>query len=261
MAEASKVPAITALFWSIKLLTTAMGEAASDWAVHLNAPLAVGLAFVGLAIGLIIQFALPRFNIWAYWFVVAMIAVFGTMAADIIHKAGVPHPVTTVAFGLLLTGVFLLWRVMEGTLSIHSIFTRRREAFYWATVFASFAFGTAAGDWTAHNLGLGNFFSSILFLGLFLVPAFGYWKFGLNDIFAFWFAYIMTRPLGASIADWVDGRPAHGDLGVSRGYVAIVLTVIILALVGYASCRRTASKNDDGMDGNSNLTVRPGEPG
>ena len=259
VAVASKVPVITGLFWGIKLLTTAMGEAASDFGVHLNAPVAVGLAFVALVAALLIQFSLKRFNAWAYWFVVAMIAVFGTMAADIIHKAGVPHPVTTAAFGLLLAIVFFCWRASEGTLSIHSIFTRRREAFYWTTVFVSFAFGTAAGDWTAHNLGLGNFVSGLVFLVLFLAPALGYWKFRLNDIFAFWFSYVMTRPLGASFADWIDGKPAHGDLGFSRGYLAVILTVVIVCLVGYsARALRDKAEGQAFSDGKVSRTARPG---
>lgn len=233
----AKVPAITGLFWVIKLLTTAMGEAASDYGVHRAPLVALALASLGFVLSLIIQFATRRFNPWAYWFVVAMIAVFGTMVADAIHKMGVPHTVTTLVFGLLLVAVFSAWRKIEGTLSIHSIFTRRREGFYWTTVFVSFALGTAAGDWTARNLGLGNFWSGVLFLVLFIAPAIGYWKFRLNDIFAFWFAYVMTRPLGASFADWIDGKPAHGDLGFPKGRLAIILTIVIVVLVFYASWR------------------------
>ena len=231
----AKVPAVTIYFWVIKLLTTAMGEAASDFAVHRNPLVAVVLGAAGFAVALAIQFSLRRYFAWSYWFVVAMVAVFGTMAADMVHKAGVPHPMSTLIFALLLAATFMLWRRVEGTLSVHSIFTPRREAFYWMTVFVTFALGTAAGDWTADSLHLGNLNSGFLFAVLFAVPALGYWKFGWNGIFAFWFAYIMTRPLGASFADWFGKPHTHGGLGFGTGHVCLFLTFFIVIIVAYLS--------------------------
>ncbi|WP_284948199.1 COG4705 family protein [Acidisoma cladoniae] len=231
----ARVPAITAYFWIIKFLTTAMGEAASDYAVHRSPLEAVALGAAGLAAALAIQFSLRRYLAWSYWLVVAMISVFGTMAADLVHKAGVPHPVSTLVFAILLAATFILWNAVEKSLSVHSIFTLRREMFYWVTVFVSFAFGTAAGDWTAGSLHLGNLLSGVLFAILFVIPAIGYWKFGWNDIFAFWFAYVMTRPLGASFADWFGKPASHGGLGYGQGLVCVVLTFFIVMLVAYLS--------------------------
>jgi uncharacterized membrane-anchored protein len=234
----AKVPAITVYFWIIKLLTTAMGEAASDFAVHRSPVEAVAAGAAGFAVALAIQFSLRRYVAWSYWLVVAMISVFGTMAADMVHKAGLPHPLSTLIFAVLLAAVFMLWRRTEGTLSVHSIVTPRRELFYWLTVFVTFALGTAAGDWTADSLHLGNLGSGLLFAVLFVIPAIGYWTFRWNAIFAFWFAYIMTRPLGASFADWFGKPQSHGGLGYGTGHVCLFLTFFIVLLVAYLSISR-----------------------
>jgi uncharacterized membrane-anchored protein len=234
----SKVPVITAFFWIVKILTTAMGEAASDFAVHINQLDAVILGATGFIVALAIQFSARRYIAWVYWLLVAMVSVFGTMAADVIHHAGVPVPVSTAVFGILLAGVFAFWYKVEGTLSVHSIVSPRREAFYWLTVFVSFAFGTAAGDWTAESLQFGTLLSGFLFAALFALPAIAYWKFGLNEIVAFWFAYIMTRPLGASFADWAAQPQSHGGLGYGPGYVSSILTIFILIFVAYLSVGR-----------------------
>ena len=144
-----------------------------------------------------------------------------------------PYIVSTAAFALTLAGVFVAWYRSEGTLSIHSIFTRRRELFYWATVMATFALGTAAGDMTAKTLGLGWFASGVMFAALIAVPAIGYRWFGLNSIVAFWFAYIVTRPLGASFADWLGLPPSLGGVGLGRGVVSLGLTALIIGCVAY----------------------------
>jgi len=162
-----------------------------------------------------------------------MVAIFGTMAADVLHVVlGIPYLVSTVFFAVVLAVVFVVWYASEKTLSIHSINTPRRELFYWATVMATFALGTAAGDMTAATRGLGYFSSGVLFAVLFAVPALAYWLFGVNEIAAFWFAYIMTRPLGASVADWL-GKSSLGGLGLGDTKVALVLTILIIAFVGY----------------------------
>ncbi|MGH2496907.1 MAG: COG4705 family protein, partial [Ktedonobacteraceae bacterium] len=199
-----KVPEVTIYFWIIKLLSTAMGESTSDYLVfHINPYVAVVLGCIGLVVALALQLAVRRYIPWVYWLAVVMVAIFGTMAADVLHVVlGIPYVVSTAFFILALVIIFVAWYASERTLSIHSITTTRRELFYWATVMATFALGTAVGDLTAATLGLGYFSSGVLFAILFALPALAYWLFRLNAIFAFWFAYIMTRPLGASFADW-----------------------------------------------------------
>ena len=235
----SKVPTITIYFWVVKLLTTAMGEATSDSLMHhMNPYLAVGIGAVSFAAALLLQFSTGGYVAWIYWLLVAMVAVFGTMAADVLHKLGMPHLTATIMYGLLLGGIFAWWKKSEKTLAMHSIYTVRRESFYWATVFISFAFGTAAGDMTAGTLHLGNFWSGIGFAILFALPMIGYRAFGWNDVFSFWFAYVMTRPLGASFADWF-GKPHHkGGLGFGTIPVAVSLTIAIVLIVGYLTVTR-----------------------
>lgn len=239
-----KVPAITVTFWIIKLLSTAMGESTSDYLVfHINPYAAVVFGGVGLVVSLVLQLSVRRYIPWVYWLAVSMVAVFGTMAADVLHVVvGIPYAVSTAFFLICLIAIFFLWHRSEHTLSIHSITTPQRELFYWATVMATFALGTAAGDMTAATLGLGYFASGILFALLFVAPAVAYWLLGLNEIAAFWFAYIMTRPLGASFADWT-GKSALGGLGFGDARVALVLTLLIVVAVVFL----TVTKRDVGV--------------
>lgn len=230
-----KVPEITVYFWIIKLLTTGMGETTSDFLVLvLNRYLAVSLGAIGLIVALVLQFSVRRYVAWIYWLAVVMVAVFGTMAADVLHIGlGIPYLVSTVFFAVVLAILFGAWYTTEKTLSIHSIHTVRRELFYWATVMATFALGTAAGDMTATTLHLGYFYSSVVFAGLLALPALAYWLLGLNEILAFWVAYILTRPLGASLADWI-GRPRNlGGLGLGLGQVSLAIAILVIGLVGY----------------------------
>ncbi|WP_245926184.1 hypothetical protein [Sulfoacidibacillus thermotolerans] len=244
----SKVPEITAYFWIIKLLTTAMGEATSDYLVyHINPYVAVVLGGIGFIASLMLQFAVRRYVAWIYWLLVVMVAVFGTMVADAIHVVlGVPYAVSTIAFAVVLTVVLSSWYRVEKTLSIHSIHTRRREMFYWATVLATFALGTATGDMTATTLHLGYLASGVLFTLLFVLPALGYWLFRLNATFSFWLAYVMTRPLGASFADFFGMPRDVGGLGYGKGIVSIVLTICIVLLVGYLTVTRKDVLQDPG---------------
>ncbi len=233
---ARKVPEVIILFWIIKLLTTGMGETTSDYLVHTLDPLiAVALGAIGLALALLLQFWVKKYIAWMYWLAVVMVAIFGTMAADVLHVGlGIPYLFSSIGFALVLSIIFVLWYKTEKTLSIHSISTFRREIFYWATVMATFALGTAVGDMTATTLGLGYFASGILFTALIAIPAVGYFL-GLNEIIAFWFAYILTRPLGASFADWIGRAKNLGGLGFGTGEISLVLAVIIALLVGYLS--------------------------
>jgi uncharacterized membrane-anchored protein len=235
-----KVPAITTSFWLIKILTTAMGEVTSDYLVRtFNPVLVVPLAAVALVAALALQLHASRYVPWIYWLAVSIVAIFGTMAADVLHvEVGIPYLVSTVSFAVALAIIFGAWQAAEGTLSIHSIDSRRRELFYWATVLATFALGTATGDMTASTLRLGYLDSGILFAVLFLIPAVAYRFTGLNAVVAFWLAYILTRPFGASFADWV-GRPRTlSGLGFGTGLVSLVLSVVIVVLVAYVSIRR-----------------------
>jgi uncharacterized membrane-anchored protein len=212
-----------------------MGETTSDYLVHRVGPYgAVALGAAGLAVAMGLQARARRYVAWIYWLAVVMVSVFGTMAADILHVGfGIPYLVSTAFYVVVLAGVFLAWQRSEGTLSIHSITTPRREIFYWTTVCATFALGTATGDLTARTLNLGYLLSGVLFAAVMLVPAIGYRRFRLNGVFAFWFAYVVTRPLGASFADWVGVSHARGGLAVGTGLVSVVLAAAIAALVGY----------------------------
>ena len=237
---ALRVPEITVYFWIIKALSTAMGEATSDYLVHALHPVpAVLLGFVGFVAALVLQFSMHRYVAWTYWLAVVMVGVFGTMAADVLHVGfGVPYIASATLYAVVLAAVFISWQRTEKTLSIHSVSTPRREAFYWATVVATFALGTATGDLTATTFHLGYFFSGVMFGGIILIPAIGYRWLRMNSILAFWFAYVVTRPLGASFADWL-GKPRnlHG-LGYGDGTVALVLTGIIFVLVAYLAITR-----------------------
>jgi uncharacterized membrane-anchored protein len=226
----SKVPEITAWFWVAKALTTAMGESTSDWLVHGLVPeIAVVLGAIAFAVAIYLQFTKDRYVPWCYWLAVAMVGVFGTMCADVLHVGlGVPYIASTIFFAIVLAVVFRTWWRVEGTLSIHSITTRRREVFYWAAVLSTFALGTAAGDLTANSLGLGYFGSIWLFAAIIAIPAIGYFRLGMGSILAFWFAYVVTRPLGASVADWL-GKPE--GVGLGNGLVSLAFAAAIVLIV------------------------------
>lgn len=242
-----RVPGIVAAaFWLAKGLSTALGEGASDYLVQAMAPqLAVVLGFAGFLVALVIQFRRARYRAWTYWFAVAMVGIFGTMAADVMHVAlGVPYTLSSALYAALLLAVFWLWRRTEGTLSIHSIDTPRRETFYWATVVATFAMGTALGDFTAFTLHLGYFASAAVFAVLILVPAVGYRRLGWNPVFCFWTAYVLTRPLGASIADGLGKPRSVGGLGLGDGPVALGLLALIVLVVAYLSVTKADVQHD-----------------
>lgn len=240
-----KVPEVTVYFWIIKLLTTAVGESTSDYLVYrFNPYFVVMLGFVGLVIALAIQFAARRYIAWIYWLTVVMVAIFGTMAADVMHVGfHILYIMSAAFFAVVLAIIFIVWQRSEKTLSIHSIYTPKREAFYWATVLATFALGTATGDLTAYTMHLGYFSSGLLFAGVFAIPALAYWLFKLNPILAFWFAYIITRPLGASFADWTGKAHSFGGLGLGDAPVSLVLSILIVAFVGYLSVTRKDVKS------------------
>ncbi|WP_307622906.1 hypothetical protein [Streptomyces sp. V3I7] len=239
----NKVPEVSVYFWVIKVLTTGMGETASDWLAHLFGPVpAVGLGALALVTSLVLQFAVRRYIAWVYWTAVVMVSVFGTMAADVLHVGlGVSYTLSTPLFLAALIAVFVLWYASERTLAIDSVRTRRREAFYWAAVLATFALGTAVGDLTA-SIGLGYLGSVVLFAVAICLPAVAHRFAGLKAVTAFWAAYVITRPLGASLADWMAAGRARGGLGLGLAPVTLGWTVAIVCFVGYlAVSRRDAS--------------------
>jgi uncharacterized membrane-anchored protein len=236
---APKVPEITLLFWAIKILTTGMGEAMSDFLGQKSVPIAGAIGVFGLWYALRLQRRQTEYRAPVYWFAVMMVAVFGTMMADGVRDgAGLSYAVTTPFFAVVVAVIFALWYRSEGTLSIHSITTRRREAYYWCAVLATFALGTAAGDLTALTLNLGFFGSVLLFAAVIAVPALAWWRGWLNPIAAFWAAYVVTRPLGASFADWFGKPHAQTGLGLGDGTVSAVALIAFVVLVAYAATMR-----------------------
>lgn len=236
---AKKVPELTVYFWIVKVLTTGMGETTSDYFVHTYDPyLVVAGGAAVLALAVIWQVASSSYNPWVYWLAVSMVAVFGTMAAGILHVyLGVPYIYSSTLYAASVVVIFVLWFLSERSLSVHSIYSRRRELFYWAAVLATFAMGTAVGDMTAVSFHLGFFGSGVLFALLIAIPAVAY-RFGLNEIVAFWFAYIITRPLGASFADWLAVPASLGGLNLGKGSVSIALWILIIAFVAYLAITR-----------------------
>jgi uncharacterized membrane-anchored protein len=237
---AAKVPEITLVFWVIKVLTTGMGEAMSDFLGQKSIPIGGAIGVFGFAYAMRMQLRQREYRAPVYWFAVVMVAIFGTMVADVLKDGtGVSYAVTTPVFAALTAYIFYRWQRSEGTLSIHSITTRRRELYYWSAVLATFALGTAAGDLTAITLNLGFFSSIVLFAAAIAVPGLLWWRGALNPIVAFWSAYVVTRPLGASIADWLGKPHTNTGLGLGDGIVSALALLVFLALVAYATVRKT----------------------
>ena len=235
---AAKVPEVTLAFWVVKVLTTGMGEAASDYLAATNLVLGGVVGVGGLLLALGLQLSAPRYSVPKYWFAVSTVAVFGTIAADVLHKiVGLSYAVTATVYAIAVS--FLLWFRTEGTLSVHSITTTRRELFYWARVLSSFALGTAVGDLVGLTLHLGFLRAGLLFAALIVVPLVA-WQLGANAVLAFWSAYVLTRPIGASFADWI-GRPlASGEAwGFGDGRISLVLIALIVLAVGGLARRGT----------------------
>ena len=236
---AAKVPEVIFLFWVVKILTTAGGEAMSDY-LRIYGNIVGGVIEVGLfVVGMVWQFGTRRYQAFAYWFLAFAIAIFGTGVSDFLHlDVGIPYAGTTLLWAALLAAIFWVWQRSEGTLSIHSVTTQRRESFYWATVFATFALGTALGDFTATSLHLGYLSSGVLFGVVIMLPAIAWKGFGLNSIAAFWMSYVVTRPLGASFADYIS-KPHHlSGIKFGDGPTALVFAVAVLVLVAYLALAR-----------------------
>ena len=238
----NKVPEITAYFWIIKVLCTTVGETFAD---YLNVDLGFGtytLYFVGalLVAALAVQFVARRYIAFIYWVNVVLISVFGTLITDkFTDSYGVPLEVTTAVFSVCLIAVFAVWYYFERTLSIHSIFTLRREAFYWLAILFTFALGTAAGDLIAEKFNLGYFNALILFAGAISIVAVARFALDANPVATFWAAYVITRPLGASIGDYLSQHTSDGGLGLGTDQTSLIFLVAILGLVIYLTVTKT----------------------
>jgi uncharacterized membrane-anchored protein len=254
----TKVPEITAWFWIAKVASTGMGEALADWLYFRYGKVPTAAVGAILLVGaLVLQFRSRRYNTWIYWLAVVAVSVTGTMAADGLHIiVGLPYTVTTALYAGILAVIFVVWYWTERTLSIHSITTFRREAFYWATVMATFALGTALGDLTAYTMKIGFFSSGVLFLVVILIPAVAHRWLGMNAVLAFWFAYTVTRPLGASLADWLGVPASVGGLDWGRGVVAAILTIPILIAVGYMAVTHVDKAPGTGVAGGRRMPAR-----
>src|SRR4051794_13194783 len=239
----NKVPEVTFYFWAIKIMCTTIGETAAD---YLNDNLGFGLTNTTwvtgavLAVLLALQLRLRRYVPAAYWSVVVVISVFGTLITDnMTDRYNVPLTTSTAVFSIVLASVFAVWYAVERTLSIHTIFTTRREAFYWLAILFTFALGTAAGDLSAEKLDLGYAVSIAIFGGLIAAVAIAHYAFGANAVLTFWLAYILTRPLGASIGDEMSQHShKYGGLGLGTTGTSYIFLGCILALVIYLSVTR-----------------------
>lgn len=251
-APAVRVPQPDALFWTLKVVTTGLGETASDFLVRAFAPeLVVPIALVALIAMLALQFRTRRYRPGVYWSTALMVSVFGTMAADVLHVGlGVPYAVSTAGFAVVLAAVFALWWVRERNLSVHQITTARRERFYWAAVLTTFALGTAVGDLTATSLGLGYLGSGFLFLLLFATPGVVFATTRRFAVATFWAAYVLTRPLGASFADWFAVSHERGGVALGSGPVSLVLLGALVLLLTVPGLRQQRARMASG--------VRPG---
>lgn len=233
----NKVPLVTLYFWIIKVLATTVGETGADF---LNFNLGFGLtvtsllAAVLLAGCLVLQMRQAHYVPWIYWLTVVFLSIVGTLITDnLSDNFGVSLYVSTGVFALALALTFIVWHRREHTLSIHDITTRRREAYYWAAILFTFALGTAAGDLLSEKMGLGYAISGLIFGGLIALITLGYYAHVLNSVLAFWAAYVLTRPLGASIGDFLTQAPKDGGLGFSTTPVNVAFLVVIVALVTY----------------------------
>ncbi|HEX3947446.1 MAG TPA: hypothetical protein VHW47_07050 [Acidimicrobiales bacterium] len=237
------------LFWVVKILTTAGGEATSDYLKTLGNIEGGGTEVALFVVALGLQFSTRRYRAFAYWSLAFAIAIFGTGVSDFLHlDVHIPYGGTTLLWAAILAAIFWLWHRSEGTLSIHSITTQRREGFYWATVFATFALGTALGDFTASSLGLGYLGSGILFGVVILVPALAWRRFGLDGVAAFWMSYVVTRPLGASFADYISKPQNLSGIDFGDGPTALVFAGAVLALVAYLAIARPDIQRPSGED-------------
>ena len=238
-SQFNRVPKVTVDFWLIKLMAVTMGETAAD---YLGVKLGLGLTATSLIMGgillvaLFFQFRQKKYVPWSYWLAVVLISIVGTLVTDnLVDNFGIKLLTTTIIFAVALAGTFILWFRSEKTLSIHSIFTNSRETYYWLAILFTFALGTAAGDLVAEQYALGYMSTGVLFGLIIASLSLGYFFLGLNAILGFWLIYIFTRPLGASIGDFLSQSRGYGGLGLGTIITSAIFLAAITAIVAYMS--------------------------
>jgi uncharacterized membrane-anchored protein len=258
----NKVPEVTLYFWIIKILCTTVGETAAD---YLNVNLGFGLTNTTYVMGALLaavlfaQFRLRRYVPAVYWFAVVVISVFGTLITDnLVDNLGVQLTTSTIAFSIALAVTFAVWYAREKTLSIHTIVTSTREGFYWLAVLFTFALGTAAGDLLAEKINLGYWKSALVFGAAIAIVTVAHLRFRLNAILAFWVAYILTRPLGASIGDYMSQPKADGGLGLGTTGTSVIFLATIAAVVAYLSITKRDQTERVAAAETAHSAVRPG---
>ena len=235
----NRVPKVTFDFWLIKLMAVTVGETAADFLatnLGLGLPMTSYIMTVLLAAALFYQFAQKKYVPSVYWIAVVLVSIVGTLITDnMVDNMGIPLQDTTVGFGIALAATFLVWYAVERTLSIHTIYTTRRETFYWLAILLTFALGTAAGDFLAEGLGLGYLEAGLMYGLVIAVITFGYFVLKLNGILAFWLAYILTRPMGASFGDLLSQPVADGGFGFGTVITSAVFLSCIVGIIVYMS--------------------------
>jgi uncharacterized membrane-anchored protein len=256
----SKVPEITVWFWIIKILCTTVGESFADW---INMTLGLGLNATALIFTVVLaavlgwQLRLTRYVPFVYWLTVVVVSVTGTLYTDILtDDLGVPLALSTSVFAAVLAVVFGVWWARERTLSIHSIVTLPRECFYWLAILVTFALGTASGDWILELTGWGPGVSVLLPAGLIVAVVIG-WRLGANPVLSFWLAYILTRPLGANLGDWLGFPPDQQGLGLGTAITSIIFLTAILATVIYLTLTRSDVIDEHDRTETPIVTTRP----
>ncbi|MCH7372168.1 MULTISPECIES: membrane protein [Aeromonas] len=236
---ANKVPEITLIFWLIKMMSTTVGETAADYLIF---NLHLGLTTTSVLMGgmliatLLIQLTSAHYVPWKYWLAVVLVSIFGTLVTDnLTDQMGVPLALSTSVFTVVLLITFGIWYAQEKTLSIRAIDSRKRELFYWAAILVTFALGTAAGDWVSEGMDIGYMNTTVLFGSLIAATAFAHYRLKMNTVLSFWIVYVLTRPLGASIGDWLSQSEKHGGLGFGVTSTSLVFFVCIFLLVAYQS--------------------------
>jgi uncharacterized membrane-anchored protein len=245
-----KVPEVTPTFWVAKLATTAFGEAFSDFIFfndYIGQHLAILMGLGFLVACLAVQLRTTRYTPWVYWLTATAVSIFGTMSADFLNQdLGMPLWASTAMLLVLQSGVFLAWYRTQRSLDVHSINNRTRELFYWLTVIFTFALGTAAGDFASVTLGLGTLASTFVFAGIIMLPAIGYRWFKLNAVIAFWLCYTITRPLGASFADWLGVPAPYGDgLQIGTATTSVVFGVVLAAAIALTDAQHRRNRRRD----------------
>ena len=247
-AMLNKVPAVTLFFWVIKIMATTVGETAADF---LSFNLKFGLSKTSLVMGgllviaLFLQFRAGKYVPWIYWLAVVLISIFGTLVTDnLVDIYGVPLQTTTIIFSIGLAATFAAWYASEKTLSIHTIFTTKREGFYWAAILFTFALGTAAGDLVAEGMHFGYAISALVFAAVIALVTIAHLVFKLNAVLAFWIAYVLTRPFGASCGDLLSQPVSNGGLGLGTVGTSALFLAVILGLVTYWTMTQKAAPSE-----------------